>query len=263
MSLYAKKIAAVQRAGRDHGIRRALGLVGQYAYKRAVRPLMPAVAPVMLAGIPSAFDRKLGDAVLSRVFPTLLKADNSAYEAALVAGLRAQVRSGDTVVVVGGGAGVTACIAARLAGASGSVICYEGSPSGVADIRRTAERNGMSGLIDIRPAVVASAIDVWADRSAKVVPADALPQCDVLELDCEGAERLILDKMTIRPRAIVVETHGIFGAPTKAIGDKLGALGYTVGDLGIAEPALAEVCVKEDIRVLSAVREPAPDAETP
>jgi hypothetical protein len=39
----------------------------------------------------------------------------------------------------------------------------------------------------------------------QVTPAE-LPECDVLELNCEGSEIGILRNMTIRPRAIAVET---------------------------------------------------------
>jgi hypothetical protein len=46
-----------------------------------------------------------------------------------------------------------------------------------------------------------------------ISPAE-LPECDILELDGEGAESLILRNMTIRPRVIAVETHGVYGAPT-------------------------------------------------
>jgi hypothetical protein len=34
-----------------------------------------------------------------------------------------------------------------------------------------------------------------------------LPECDYLELDCEGSEKSILEKMRINPKFIVVEVH--------------------------------------------------------
>jgi hypothetical protein len=34
-----------------------------------------------------------------------------------------------------------------------------------------------------------------------------LPQADVIEMDCEGAELEIIENLSIRPRVITVETH--------------------------------------------------------
>ncbi|MDP3315114.1 MAG: hypothetical protein Q8M47_03505, partial [Devosia sp.] len=58
----------------------------------------------------------------------------------------------------------------------------------------------------------------------------------------------------IRPRAIVVETHGFFGAPTAQIRQKLEAIGYVTADLGIAEPRFGDMCVIRDVHVLVATR---------
>ena len=69
-------------------------------------------------------------------------------------------------------------------------------------------------------------------------------------MDCEGAEVEILCEMTIEPRVILVETHGVLGAPTDLIASVLENRGYVVSDRGIAEPRRAEICTKYDIRVL-------------
>ena len=71
-----------------------------------------------------------------------------------------------------------------------------------------------------------------------VVAPEALPPCDVLELDCEGAEVEILSTMTIRPRVILTETHGLYGAPTPRVVELLGKIGYRTDVLGVAEPRL-------------------------
>ena len=75
----------------------------------------------------------------------------------------------------------------------------------------------------------------------------------MLELDCEGAEISIIANMTIRPRVILVEAHGVLGAPTADVRDLLVAKNYEVTDLGWAEPSRMEECVNGDIRVLAAV----------
>jgi hypothetical protein len=73
-------------------------------------------------------------------------------------------------------------------------------------------------------------------------------------LDCEGAEVEILRELIIRPRVILVETHGLFGAPTDLVASLLETRGYVVSDRGVAEPRLAGFCTVNDIRVLLGIR---------
>lgn len=80
--------------------------------------------------------------------------------------------------------------------------------------------------------------------------ASQLPPCDVLQMDCEGAEVGLLREMIIQPRVILVETHGVFGAPTKLVASLLEQRGYAVADRRVAEPRIAEHCTKHNVGVL-------------
>jgi hypothetical protein len=60
----------------------------------------------------------------------------------------------------------------------------------------------------------------------------------------------ILSKMTIRPRIVLVETHGFRGAPTSEVRGIMEEIGYETKNLGIAEPRIEETCRKRDIKVL-------------
>ena len=55
--------------------------------------------------------------------------------------------------------------------------------------------------------------------------------------------------MNITPRVILVETHGLFGAPSTKVRHLLEATGYDV----VAEPRLVEPCKEHDIRILTAI----------
>ncbi|HLA63207.1 MAG TPA: FkbM family methyltransferase [Rhodothermales bacterium] len=227
--------------------------VGLHLY-RGVRPLLPSGAPVRIAGIPTAYDRKWGDRVVPAHWHGDPSEDIAEYETALLIGLRAHVKPGDRVVVVGGGIGVTATVAAQLVTASGRVDCYEGGREWARLVAITARRNGVADRLTVHHAIVARAIAVYGTAATSpVVPPAALPDCDVLELDCEGAEVDILQNMTIRPRVVLVETHGVYDAPTPLVRSLLEGLGYRVEDYGLAEPHL-EVCEVSDIRVLAGVR---------
>jgi hypothetical protein len=222
-----------------------------YVYRRGLRPCIPG-EPVHYAGIPICHDRKWGDRLVPKSWvPYEARADKPGYEATLVAGLRETVRAGDSVVIVGAGLGVTAVVAALGAGPSGTVQCFEGSKRHVRFAQRTAARNKVTN-VSVHHAVVAKSIFVYGSGSdvGAIKPASQLPLCNVLQLDCEGAEVEILRESIIQPRVILVETHGTFGAPTDLVASLLEKRGYVVSDRGIAEPWHAEHCNKYDIRVL-------------
>jgi hypothetical protein len=239
------------------GIIRSQGMFGPahrsvaYAYRRGVRPWIPG-KPVHYSGFVICHDRKWGDRLVPASWvPDAARGDRPRYEAALVAGLSESVRPGDNVVIVGAGVGVTAVIAALRAAPSGTVQCFEGSKEHVRYARQTAARNKITNLI-VHHAVVAKAISVFGSGSnvGDLMPPSQLPPCHVLQLDCEGAEVEILRDMIIEPRVILVETHGVFGAPTALVASLLEKRGYAVSDRGLAEPHATNHCTKNDIRVL-------------
>lgn len=176
---------------------------------------------------------------------------NNDYESALVKALKHETRTGENVIVVGGGYGVTAVTAARLVGKNGTVVCFEGNLESVKRINDVFERNQVSQIARVVPAVVSQNVGVYGDNCSKEVihPVD-IPECDLLELDCEGAELSILNDLVIRPRVILVETHGYLGSPTTTVQTALQKLGYEVDDCGVAEVSQAQFCRRNDIRVL-------------
>jgi hypothetical protein len=216
---------------------------------------------VRYAGIPICYDRKWGDRLVPITWqpadPNQRTADQPGYEAALVAGLKETVRLGDGVVIVGAGLGVTAVVAALRAGLSGNVQCFEASKQYVKLAQKTAARNRITN-INIHHTVVAKLIATFDGGSASdlgiVLPPSQLPPCDVLQIDCEGAEVEILREIIIQPRVILVETHGLFGAPTNLVTSLLEKCGYVVSDRGVAEARFANYCIKNDIRVLLGMR---------
>ena len=112
-------------------------------------------------------------------------------------------------------------------------------------MQQTAVRNRITN-INVHHAVVAKIVGTFhvvgtfnggvASDLGPVLPPSQLPTCNVLEMDCEGAEVEILREMTIQPRVIVVETHGLYGAPTDLVASLLEKRGYVVSDRGVAEP---------------------------
>jgi hypothetical protein len=174
-------------------------------------------------------------------------ADQPDYESAIIYGLRTTVQQGDRVTIIGGGIGVTSVIAAQLS--HRRVECFEASSEQLSMARSTIDRNRAN--VAIHHGVVGKAVDIYPGDIGGHISICDLPECDVLELDCEGSEAEIIREMHINPRGIVVETHGIYGSSTSLVASLLERRGYHVDDLGWAEPRLLDFCRKNDIRALT------------
>jgi hypothetical protein len=144
------------------------------------------------------------------------------YEGTLVESMKDVISPGDSVVIVGGGRGVSTVIAARLIGENGFVKTIEASNEQVALVEETIDINNVSQRVEVIHALVGTARGVWGeyDEADFIEPTD-LPSCDILVLDCEGTEKEIIGSFEEQPSSLVVETHGIHGASTEKIKELL------------------------------------------
>jgi hypothetical protein len=144
------------------------------------------------------------------------------YESALVRSMKNVISPGYSVVIVGGGRGVSTVIAARLVGESGFVKTIEASNEQMVLVGETIEINNISQRVEVVHALVGTARDVWGEYDeANFIESTDLPPCDTLVLDCEGTEKEIIGSFEEQPSSIVVETHGVHGASTKEIKELL------------------------------------------
>lgn len=63
----------------------------------------------------------------------------------------------------------------------------------------------------------------------------------------------ILEDISIRP-GVVIETHGVYDAPTDEVASVLEDLGYSIASEVVADPDLEAVCREKDIKVPTATR---------
>jgi hypothetical protein len=220
-----------------------------FVYDQHLLPLLPRVyANYNRVQVKSA---KIFDSVI----PWREK-DKPNYESGLVSGIDEYVDSGDSVVIIGGGWGVTTVKAAMNVGEEGSLTVYEGSKKELNHVLDTINKNGVQDRVDPIHAVVGPEISLRGEaRGAEQVSPEEIPSCDVLELDCEGAEISILESLKIQPETILVESHGMHGAPTSEVENLLNQMSYSVKSKRIADKGVAEQCERDDIYVLAAVRE--------
>lgn len=178
--------------------------------------------------------------LIDRIFP-FIGGGRPNYETGIVEGIRNHVKKGDSVIIVGGGLGVATVVAARHAGGQGDVTCLEGSMEQMKKVKETLHLNNVSTRVRPRHAIVGSDYAVWGKKGNpdRIAP-DELPDCDVLVMDCEGAERDILNKTDLQPEIIIVETHGIYDSPKSVVRDLLERRGYEILSTRLAEEDLHE-----------------------
>jgi hypothetical protein len=212
-----------------------------------VRPRLP-VEPVEYSGIAVPAGRRF-DSLLPWI------EHRETYEWGLVNRLREHVEPGDHVVVVGGGWGVTTCAAAIQTTENGSVTVFEGATDEVEYVQQTAALNEVADRVRVRHAVVGTAKVLRSDPGdADHVDPSELPDCDVLQMDCEGSELEILREMEANPRAVLVETHDFLDSSETEIRAELAARSYDVVSREVADPGLREFCEENGVYVLTAVR---------
>jgi hypothetical protein len=205
---------------------------GPVLYAEFVRPVLPRTGDVVeYNGVAVEEVRRLDGVVPASLTRYVTTSGDDDYEDVLVDQLRRHVEAGDEVAVVGGGLGVSSVAAARATGPDGHVDVYEGSEPHVGRVARTLRLNGVDDRSTVHHAIVSEAKDLRAHPGdADVLAPDALPDCDVLELDCEGAELAILREIDATPRVVVVETHAGLGSPKDEVVEVLRSRGYAVVD---------------------------------
>ncbi|WP_227379046.1 FkbM family methyltransferase [Haladaptatus halobius] len=156
------------------------------------------------------------------------------HEKTVVAALRRRVRRGDKVVVVGGGWGTSTVVAARMTHFEGDVTTYEPSSQLLKILRRTVKANRVDELVRVEHAAIGSVSDsskrIFGQDDGDLYPPEEIPECDVLDVDCEGAELEILRGLEFRPRLLTVEAHPHLGCPHDEIEAQLAQLEYTIVD---------------------------------
>lgn len=152
--------------------------------------------------------------------------DMDGYEKELIAGLDEALQPTDNVCIVGGGLGITTLYAADKAS---EVTTFEAGKVNYRNLRYTVKYHNLQNVLLI-PKAVGKPVSIWGGEPTdhgNIKPQE-LPECDVLELDCEGTELEILNNMIIRPRMIIVESHGIYNSPSETVISKLNELGYDI-----------------------------------
>jgi hypothetical protein len=145
--------------------------------------------------------------------------------------------------------GVSTVNAARRS-VDGHIHTYEAGVEMVNILDDTVARNNVTDRVTVHHAVVATAERIEGRMSdANHISPTNLPSCNVLVMDCEGAETTIIPQLENRPPEIIVETHG----NREMVEAQLKNQGYTIESAAVAEqPPLEDTLRKNGVYVLSA-----------
>lgn len=150
------------------------------------------------------------------------------YEWKLICGMKEVIEKGDTVSIIGGGYGISSVYASLLTGDNGEVRTYEGASSMVDNIEQACKIHNARNVTVIHSIVsTAHSLRGRPGQASRADPAE-LPESDVLVLDCEGSEKEIIPNISFDPRAIIVETHGLYGAPPELVKNLLADKGLKI-----------------------------------
>lgn len=99
-------------------------------------------------------------------------------------------------------------VAAELVAPVGSVIVFEPSPEMINIIQQTLALNATPEVYDLRQTLIGPPLQVYTDKEIEDIDkTEELPQCDLLLLDCEGAEYEIIENLETRPQYVIIELH--------------------------------------------------------
>jgi len=168
------------------------------------------------------------------------------HEAELISAIRNYVKNGEKVIVVGGGSGASTVAVAHQVGNSGSIIAYEANKNSLARSRETIQLNKVNDRVEIKHAIIEKPVYLLGELGdPPLIPAKNFSECDVLVMDCEGAEIPILENMKIRPRLVIVEAHPALNSPKEEVIKLLEKLQYEI---------ISSDSRRESLDVLSACR---------
>jgi hypothetical protein len=169
-------------------------------------------------------------------FPTRSSSNSPEYEDNLGESIRSYINTGETVLEVATGVGITAVIAARCVGDEGKIITYEGSKSRVKEAENVVELNDVIDKVEINQGIVESDSSRLSDGNSadNIIPVSELPSADVFIIDCDGCEFGILNNSGKLPKKIIVEHHAVLDIQPEIeyqpdrIRDRLYDLGYDI-----------------------------------
>ena len=128
-------------------------------------------------------------------------------ERGVIYGINNFVQQGMKALQIGSGNGLTSLYTLRKIGTEGFLTIYEPGTEQIQKVNSTLKSNNY-GNYKVINKYVGNPVNAWSDIGrSQLLSYTEIPNCDYLELDCEGCEKDFLENMIIRPHIIIVEIH--------------------------------------------------------
>jgi len=234
----------------EKGLRWTLRMVPRAIYNDILRPHLPR-KEVKLNGVKTAV-RRFGDGLIPWQ-PPATSIDQ--YEKGLCNALRKHADIGDTVVIIGGGYGISTTVAAKQVGADGAVHTFEASKEIYPVLKDTIRRNNINDVVIPYLKTIGESGELYGRHTTEarnMGPSD-LPAGDILVIDAEGAECKILPEIQPIYSVVVVESHGEMGCSSKTVRNLLSHHGYDIVNIELAEgwDPMRQRNQENDVKVLT------------
>jgi len=193
------------------GLKRFLKKGVAFLYHNYIWPNLPETTEYrQLQGVKALPRKRLFETALPFTTPASDQSEDPAYNAMICR----HVSEGDSVVLVGGGWGVSTVIAANSVGDTGHVHTYEAADTMYSRVQAAVRINGVEDRVSVTHGVVSDVCQLMGeenDEGAKVIQSDDLPDCDALLIDCDGCEVGLLNDLEKLPQCLIVEHHAVNG----------------------------------------------------
>lgn len=245
------RLTKAKRILSDSGLSSLISESVQFVFNQKIAPNTPQMYQIC-NGIIIKYNR-LGEIISSEYDTGGFR--RPLYEEALRNGAEQVIQPGDSVTILGGGAGVVTVYASRYAGSNGNLQVFEASTEMIEVLQETINRNRSCAPIQIHHAIVGELYEAWGQVGERNhVSITDFPASDIYIIDIEGAELNVIKDLP-DCRAVVVESHGALGSPTNQVINNLSNRGFKIKSVGVAEPSRVSIMNEKDIKVTVATRE--------
>lgn len=201
---YIKRASTINR---DSGFSTLIEKVPPFTYQQ-IWPFLPRGQRIQLNGVEIGKRKRIPDDYLPEYLTRYVPGDDQDYEEQYVGCIRSYIETGESVVIVGGGEGVSTVTTAKQVGETGRVNVYEGGTVQAEKTSQTAKINGVDDIVTVTNAIISANISLRSSGDGvTILPPTDLPACDTLAIDADGAEKSILTDLEQRPARLIVEHH--------------------------------------------------------
>lgn len=210
-------IQRIKNTMREEGIKGLFRKSVPFLYQQ-IWPFLPKGTNIEYNNVKLPQKHRITDEYLPKHVTQYVPKDIPDYEEQYLSALSTIIDSGDNVVLIGGGEGVSSIVAAKSVGPSGSVHTYEAAAEAADKAQTLVDFHELNNLVKITHSIVEVEGALRGNsKGADVVPIGEIPEADVLGIDADGAEFEMIKNIPQWATTLAVEHHPVIKQDTLSI----------------------------------------------